>query len=337
MRIAVIGCGSIGKRHIQNLKALGVKDLVACDVRADRRNEVAERFGLAQTYEDYQGALSDGANAAFVCTPPVFHMPAAMAAARAGCHLFIEKPLSSTLEGVDELLSLCEERRLLVMTGYNMRFWAPIVQIKALIQAGRIGRVLTGRVGMSGYLPDFHPSEGPREYFMFQKALGGGALLDMSHGIDFMCWFLGRIEAVSAFHERVGGLEMDADDTTLLLARFTSGALVDFHFDLLGRAPRKSCEVIGEQGTITWDTVSHEVRAYDAQTARWTATSCEVAYNEVYLAELRHFLECLAQGKTPMVTGADGKHALEVIEAARRSAQEGRVIQLASTAAAAVR
>ena len=259
MRITVIGCGSIGKRHIGNLQAIGAQDVVACDIRPDRLQEVKERFGIAQTYQNYWDAISDDADVVVVCTPPKFHISLATAAAEKGCHLLVEKPLSNSLDGVDRLIELCVRRGLVLMTAYNMRFWAPIVKIKALLDEGRIGRVLSARVGMSGYLPDFHPWESPSEFFMFDGELGGGVILDASHAIDFTRWFLGEVAAVSCFNDKISDIEMDADDIALLLLRFESGALVDMHLDLLGRAPRKSCELIGEDGTILWETTTNEV------------------------------------------------------------------------------
>src|SRR5437870_6298916 len=122
-RFLVIGCGSIGKRHNGNLIACRAGEIRAFDVRDDRRAEVKSRFGI-QVLGKLEEAWEAGADVALITVPTRLHVPLALEAAEHGCHLFIEKPLSDNLDGIDRLLSAVREHNLITLVGCNLRFHA---------------------------------------------------------------------------------------------------------------------------------------------------------------------------------------------------------------------
>ena len=325
-RFLVVGCGSIGKRHIGNLKKLGVEDIIAVDVREDRRGEVEKRFGMP-TFVDLASALNENVQVALICTPTHLHLQHALMAARAGCHLFIEKPISDTLKGIDELLEEVERRRLVTLVGCNFRFHPGLRHVKALLDEGAIGRVVSARAQFGQYLPDWHPWQDYRQGYSAQRALGGGVVLDRVHEIDYMRWLLGDITEVYAMMGHLSHLEIDTEDTVDMLLRFASGAFGSIHLDYVRRTYDCSLEIVGEEGTIQWRYQDHSVRWYLASEACWHSLRWpQYDGNEMYLAEMRHFMRALQGQEVSELDVAEGAHVLAIAVAAKQAVIEKKVV-----------
>jgi predicted dehydrogenase len=337
MDVLVVGCGSIGKRHIRNLTAnrrrFGVGRIAAVDPREDRRAEVRTRFGLTDLYPTLEAALGARADAAVICTPTALHVEPALELARRGVHLMIEKPISHTLDGVDELLKICRDKRLVCFVAYVMRFDPSLRTVKKLLDAGKVGRVLSVRSETSAYLPDWHPWEDYRTFYMAKRSLGGGALLDESHSLDYTRWLFGEPERVFCLNDRISDLEIDTDDINEMVVRFRSNAVANIHHDLLGRVPRENLEVVGSEGTILWDAKTHEVWHHRAKKGTkkpakdpWTIRRHEIDDAHTYVVEMRHFVDCVRSGARPLITGEDGKRTLQLILAGLESKRTERMV-----------
>lgn len=330
VRILVIGCGSIGKRHLTNLLEAGVKAAGACDVRADRCREVKERFGI-EAVQDLERAFACAPQVAFITTPTSLHVPLALLAAEHGCHLFIEKPLSDQMNpDVDRLLAVVRERQLMTMVACNLRFHPGLIAVKRLLQEGAIGRVVAARVEAGQYLPDWHPWEDYREGYSARRALGGGVILDAIHEIDYIRWLLGEVESVACFAGKLSHLAIETEDTAAILLRFVGGTIGQIHVDYLQRAYSRTCQLIGEEGTIRWDYDAGEVRWYSAGTNAWDVIANPPGWqaNQMYADEIQHVLRCLAGSEQPAVNIEEGTRVLGLALAAKASSQEGKIIWL---------
>jgi len=329
MQFLIIGCGSIGKRHIGNLKTLRAGDIIAHDSRPDCRHEAEREYGI-KTYNELEEALAQKPSTAFICTPTSLHIPHALLAARSGCHLFIEKPLSHSLDGVDELIQTTARQNLITMVGCNMRFHPGIARIKRLLERENIGRVFGARVQFGQYLPDWHRWEDYRQGYSANHSLGGGIILDGVHEIDYITWLLGEASQVTCFSDRLSPLEIDTEDTAEILLRLKSGAIVEVHLDYVQRSYARSCQIIGEEGTILWDINDKHVRLYSTKTDQWQAFSEEPDYdsNQMYVEEMKHFIRCLEGKAKPSQDIYAGKRILEIALAAKESSDSGQVIKL---------
>ena len=158
--------------------------------------------------------------------------------------------------------------------------------------------------------------------------LGGGALMELCHEIDYVRWLVGEVLEVFARVGRVSDLEIDVDDIAELILEFETGAIGNIHLDMVQRAPTRTCRLIGTEGTLTWDGLTDWVAHYSSATRTWTDLFPAAAQdrNEMYVAELRHFLDCVRSGTTPLVDGIDGRRVLEIALAARQSSSERRAI-----------
>jgi predicted dehydrogenase len=329
LRFLVMGCGSIGKRHIRNLKILGAMEIAAFDVKPERRDEAAA-IGASRAFGELADAWSWSPDVALVTVPNSLHLPMALEAAQHDCHLFIEKPLSHRLNGLDGLLSVVGRRKLATLVGCNMRFHPGIKKIKNLIEEGALGRVVSARVEGGQYLPDWHPWEDYRNGYSARRDLGGGIILDGVHEIDYLRWILGEVGLVACLSGRLARLEIDTEDTAGILLRFHNGTIGELHMDYVQRAYSRTCQIIGDEGTIRWDYTSGEVRYYSAAARGWQVFPNPPGWeaNQMYLDEMRHFLKCVAGEEKSIADAWEGKRTLEVALAAKESAALRRMIQL---------
>jgi predicted dehydrogenase len=295
------------------------------ETRVDRRAEIAAKHPDAQVFASLQEALAtERYQAGFVCVPTASHLEPAMALARAGIHLFMEKPVSHSVDGVKELVEEVERRGLVGMTGFCMRFFEPLRKARALIEAGRIGRVVTARSFTGVYLPDWHPYEDYRSFYMARKEQGGGVLLDECHAFDWMEWLCGPIRGVFAVVGTFSDLEVTTDDVCEVIARFGERAVGSIHLDMVDRSARSEVEVIGTESTLLVDLEGHTVRLYDHGKRKWEQWAFEPAYDRMYVDELEHFFACVQGRERPLTDLRAGWRVQRIIAACARSSAQGR-------------
>lgn len=319
--VLVAGSGSIGRRHMANLRRVGVQKLAAIDPDADRLQPMVDELGVVP-FSDWEHALTAGKpDVVFICTPPVFHVAQAVEAVRHGAHVFIEKPLSDRLEGVDELVCESTKRQRIVQVGYNMRFHPGIRKLKQLLEAGAIGRVLWAHAEVGQYLPDWRPWQDYRQSYTARRELGGGIILDASHELDYVLWLLGQPAELVCMAGRVSRLEVNVEDCATVLLRFPSGVQADVHMDFVQPNYSRSCVLVGEQGRLSWDYNAHEI-CLVRPNRETEITACPCEPNQMYVAEVEDFFACVEQARAPNVGLAEARATLEVALAARRAAFE---------------
>lgn len=328
MRFLVVGCGSIGERHIRNLCLLGY-EVRACDPRADRRQRIVQAYGLTGC-EQIEEAFDPHPDGVLICTPPSIHISQATLAIGQGIPVFVEKPLAHDLNGLDRFLDDVAASRVPVLVGCNLRFLESLRMVKRLAESGEVGRLLSVRAEFGFYLPFWHLREDYRTGYSARADLGGGIILDAIHEIDLACWFLGEVESVFAMAAHLSGLEIDTEDTAKILLRFTDGTLADLHLDYLRRTFRRSLTLLGEDGVLEWDYARQTVQLYGKDAYRSTLYEETVNYdpNVMYLRELEHFVACIRGESAPLVDAAEARRILEVVMAAKDSARKGLPVAL---------
>ncbi len=172
MKFLIAGLGSIGTRHARNLIALGERDLVF--FRTHKSTISAPDLQLFPLETELSAALSHEPDAVIVCTPTALHLDVAIPAAQAGCHLFIEKPISNNLDRIDELVEIVKSKGLKATIGFHFRCHPGLQKVKSLIETGAIGRSVWAQAHWGEYLPDWHPWEDYRTAYSARSDLGGG-------------------------------------------------------------------------------------------------------------------------------------------------------------------
>lgn len=322
--VLVAGFGSIGRRHVRNLKALGCNNFVFYRTRQGTIDD--EELAQWPAVTELQAAMELKPRLAIVSNPSAQHVPVALAAARAGCDLFIEKPLSASLDGCDELAAIVRERKLITMIGCNFRFHPLLLQLRSEVQAGRIGQVVGARAEWGEYLPDWHPWEDHRKSYSARADMGGGVILTLIHPLDYLYWIFGPVADVHARTRAVPSLETPAgEDWADISLRFASGVQAQVHLDYLQRPPVHRLSVWGDRGRATWD--------YHAGTLLWEQAGGSrdelrvpgtFERNEMYLAEMREFLNCVRTRRQTSVPLMDGVEVLKAALRAKAAAHESR-------------
>jgi glutamate-1-semialdehyde 2,1-aminomutase/spore coat polysaccharide biosynthesis protein SpsF len=321
-RALVVGCGSIGRRHAKNLKSLGVRQLGFCDTRPEALKQCEQEI-QGESFDNYDEALQKFApDIVLICTPPVFHVENALAALRARAHVFIEKPLSHESSGIQVLIEEARRRDRNVQIGYNMRFHPGLQILKDLVDSGDIGRVLWMNVEAGQYLPDWRPWQHYRESYSGRHELGGGIILDGSHELDYICWILGRPTEVICRAEHLSNLDVDVEDSAWIYLAFPDRRRAELHLDFVQRSYTRTCKVVGESGTALWDFNLPEVRWFSSEHPGWMSIPYKFEANDMYVAEMVHFLESLGSKTGPMVDLEQSRDVIRVVEAAKKSSDE---------------
>jgi predicted dehydrogenase len=331
MKALIVGLGSIGERHLNNLRML----VPHADITVWRQNTPPSRDGFRHQNANrivysVTDALDVKPDIAIITNPAAMHIMTGLKLAHEGTSLFIEKPFSNNLDGIEELIQLCHSHEQTLMIGYNLRFLSSLQLLKETIEEGVIGKTLSIIAEVGQYLPDWRPGIKYSKSVSAQNQLGGGALLELSHELDYTRWLMGEVQTVSAQTGKLSDLEMDVEDIADIHLQFTNGAFGSIHLDMLQRTPSRTCKLIGTNGTLVWDGVLNSVRLYSAETQTWQDVFPAQALdrNEIYILELKHFIDCVENGTNPLITGEDGLQALKIALAAKESALSHKVIDL---------
>ena len=277
MQVAIIGLGSIGQRHLHNLLRLGVDRIIGCDPKVRSlvfEPDVAPYVDKVSFRLDYRGILGE-IDAAFICTPPASHIPIALKCAEAGLHLFIEKPLSNSLDGVAALRKVVEDKRIRVQMGFNWRFHPEIAELCWQMIDEKFGKRLFLSIVGGSYLPDWRGGDYRDSYSASREE--GGVILDcFSHAFDLAEWLLMEwLGQIVVWKDHSTTLEIGAEDMATALAKTSSGTHVVIHENYLAKLPWFEITVVGTEKVVSIH---------------------PQAINEMYVAEARRFVDGIKKG-----------------------------------------
>lgn len=346
-KVLIVGLGSIGQRHVRNLRHLmGEKvEIMAYRIRKrsyviteqssiEQGTDLEEKYSI-KTYDNFDHAMDQKPDVIFICNPPDMHMPIALSAAKRGFPLFIEKPLSHRYDQVNELIELVESQNLVSFVGYQMRFHPCLQKLDALIKQKIIGQILSVRVELGEYLPGFHAYEDYRNMHESHHDRGGGVILSQIHELDYIYWLFGFPKRIFTIGGHLSRLEIDAEDTasSLMECNIEGKSIpIHLHQDFIQCPPSRTCQIIGDEGKILVDLRTPTVNVFDSQGDHAETSFYEgFQRNQLFLDEMRHFLECLQRKQTPLVTVRDGAQSLRMALAARESLSTRQVVELERT------
>ena len=263
-----------------------------------------------------------------VSNPTALHLDVALPAAEAGCHILLEKPVSHSLERLDELQAACQRSGSRVLVGYHFRYHPGLRTVAALLAGGEIGHPVAARAHWGEYLPGWHPWEDYRQGYSGSALLGGGVILTLSHPLDYLSWLVGEVRSLWAFAGRLGDLELDVEDTAEIGLQFESGCIGSVHLDYYQRPPAHHLEIIGTQGTITWENATGSARIYRSADGAWDTFPPPPGFerNDLFLSEMSHFLAVARNEEPPACTLEDGINTLRLALAALQSARSSEPI-----------
>ena len=329
--ILVIGCGSIGKRHIRNYKSLGCK-VSAVDPRKDRLDE-AKEAGAQITSINMETIIKlarldvDGA---VIATPPKFHYQQVLDLIEYDIPIFLEKPGTKYLLESKAIAAQPKFNPDKLLLGYCYRWWPSIIKLREYLQNGKIGQPLSANMIISAHIEDWHPWENYKDWFLANKDLGGGALLDENHFVDLMVWFWGMPKAVKADLSTLGGFDIDVENNCEIIFIY-DGFRVVMHLDMLARPHEKRIDIRGNNGTLHWGTLLDYTSNWIDynNTKEWKLSEHDYFKfdrNDMFISEAQEFLNIIDGNMKPSCTLEDGMKVLRLVEACKESSDKGTII-----------
>lgn len=326
MKFAVIGCGSIGRRHIRNLIELG-HEVIAWNRGHLRRNEIKKMYNIS-VYDNLNEMLAiDDVVAVLVCSPNSFHLEHANLALDYGKHLFVEKPLANDLDGVWDLKDKAEFKNLITHVGCNMRYHFGPKSIKEYLDGGEIGKPLWASLWGGMHLPDWHPEEDHREMYSAKKELGGGAVLDFIHELDLSNWLFGTPVTLTSMITNSQSLAIETEDIVDVILNYKSGLQVNIHLDYLQRPFQRGIRIVGDKGWINWDINLKHVEIFDHNTSKSHLIGApkEWQHNDMYITQMKYFINCIAEGVHSNSCLTSGINALDIAVRIKESSKSNLV------------
>jgi len=333
MKALVVGGGSIGSRHLRNLGLLGIEKVGLVEPDASRRDAVAAELPIAG-FSRLEDGLDWAPHFVIVASPTHLHVEQTLQVGRAGIPVFVEKPLSHTASGMAELAKLVRDTGLISLVGCNMRFHPGPAKVKQLADEGAVGRILFARIHFGSYLPEWRPNSDYRQNYAARSETGGGCILDCIHEIDLAQWYLGKIESVFCWAGHLSSLEIATEDVAALICRHANRTMSEIHLDYVQRTYERGCQIVGELGSLFWDSNAKAVRWYRAESRQWTTYSQPEAWdiNQMYVDEMKHFLECVEHKRPTALPMPEAAALMQVVFAAKTSSQMGRMVNVVERA-----
>lgn len=346
--IGIVGCGMIAEFHTRAINEIDGARVVAAFSRTPANGQkivdLAAPKGSCTVYSDYDAFLAHPElEVVCICTPSGAHLDPAVAAARAGKHVVVEKPLEITLPRCDAIIDACDQAGVRLCTIFPSRFSPANLELKQAIDLGRFGRLTLGDTYVKWWrTQQYYDSGGWRGTWDLD---GGGALMNQAiHNVDLLAWLMGEVECVSALAATLAHERIEVEDTAVACLRFRNGALgvieaaTSAFPGLLKRTEihgdRGSARV--EQDDLTLWEFQEKVPSDQAILARLAGGTGDKAgasdprgiSHAGHRDQLQDFLDAIDAGRAPLVDGREGRRSVEIIRAIYRSAQTGRVVTL---------
>ena len=322
-KILIVGLGSVGRRHARNLQQLGFENLVF--LRSGRPEVIDEALPLKTQVHSLSEALTHDPTAAVIATPSALHLDVALPLAEHGCHLFVEKPLTtdSDFDRCQQLIQIAQKKNLVTMVGCQFRFHPLLKALREGLQSDRIGTPVEAFAEWGEYLPDWHPWENYREGYAARGDLGGGVMLTLIHPVDYLYWIFGEVEEVSAEFGKLPQLQTAVpDDWAKLELHHKRDVRTRIHLDYMQRPAVHQLSVTGKRGQAKLDFHAGElIWITDGQTPEHVGVASDYTRNDMFVAETKHFIDCIAAKRRTEIPLEDGLAGLRIVAAARNDGQ----------------
>ena len=256
--IAIVGLGSIGYKHLKIIKKIK-KSYKIIAIRSGKGEDVRTNLKPDIILTSIQESLKYNLVAAFICSPSVNHINDSLFFAKNNIKIFVEKPLTGYLENTDKLLSLVKKKNLVSQVGYVFKFDKAALFFKKLIDQKIIGKKLKIYVQSSSYLPDWRKGRDYKKTVSANKKLGGGALLELSHEIDYVLWFFDDVKSIFASFGNSNTLNIDIEDNIDILINTYENYSISINLNFNQKKIERYCRVIGTKGEIKWNLNSNSI------------------------------------------------------------------------------
>lgn len=331
-KILIVGLGSIGKRHLTNLRELGFNDISV----VSRRKEHGKLIDATNCFSTIEDAFENKEfNISIIATPTACHLDDMKKVINFGIkNIYLEKPISNNLENVFNMQKIIQEHSINVNIGYDLRFDTGLLKVKELLSTRQIGSIVSFMSEVGQYLPDWRKGSDYRQDMSAKKELGGGVMLDLIHEFDYLQWLFGPISEIIGKNGKKSNLEIETEDISINLMETASGVIGTLHLDYLQKELSRSCKIIGDKGTIIWDYKNAFVSWNSIEDSSWVKYDySHIQRNDRFLEVMRVFIEGCdivdeSYKDNRLVSFEEGIISLKLVEFAKKSNQIKKVLKI---------
>ena len=319
-RLAILGLGSIGRRHARNFAELGCQ-IVGFDPCFASNEPVPE--GVSTITSDRSQAI-ETADAVVIATPNEAHLSDLQSCIDAGRSAFVEKPIGHDPTVLDGLINAAQAKALVIFPAMNLRFLPVTDLLRNALEEREIGRPVWARFHLSSYLPDWRPGQDYRQGYAADPKTGG-VLFDVIHEFDLAWHLLGPARLVTASAGRDPSLEIPSEHLADVVLRHDAGPISTVHVDYLGRPPSRCLEIQGTEGRLWADLITGTVRLYEPSTPEFVERLAEGAFASSYVNEAAAFLRLLTAlhddsiGSNPSAAIKEAADVLRLVSEIRKA------------------
>lgn len=332
MKFLVIGLGSMGKRRIRNLKYLGQTDIIGYDISEERRVEAQSKYQIT-TFGVLGDALQEKPGAAIISTSPTNHYELAIKMAEQRIPFFMEANVIP--DGFEKVIEECKKNGVFYAPSCTLRFNPSIRKIHELIKNNDIGKILEFIYHVGQYLPDWHPYEDYRKFYVSKKESGACREI-VPFELNWITWTFGNVSGLTAIKRKISKLESDIDDIYSTILEFSDGKIGNLVVDVLSRVAYRSLKIVGEEGVILWEWTEKKVRVFHSHNKMWEEFNEPegikmegyIAEEDQYIDEIRSFLEGIKNPSHYSHTPNDEMKVLTLLSKIEQSSDEGTYMKV---------
>ena len=311
-RILVIGTGSIGERHVRCFLNTGRAEVGICEANKELLESIASRYNISETFSDLETAFKEKWDAAVIATPANTHIPIALKVAESNTNLFIEKPLSTNLKNIKQLVDIISNKQLLAAVGYTYRAHPCITDMKKAIESGRFGRILQVMANAGQYFPFYRPAY--KNTYFADRTKGGGVIQDgLTHIINLCEWFVGPVDRVVADADNKALKDVKVEDTVHVICRH--GDIMGCYNFNLHQAPNEiTITIVYEKATLRFELHQSRWMWMTEPGGKWQGNhTIKVDRDEWFTAQENAFLDVLEGKAKPLCTIQEAYQTLKAI------------------------
>ncbi len=336
LNFGIIGCGRIAYKHAEAIKKNEKANLLCvCDVVEERAVEYKNKYGAEAHYIDYHEMLEHpGLDVVNICTPSGLHAEMGIAAAKAGKHVIVEKPMALSLKDADDLINACEENGVKLAVCFQNRFNPPVQKLRRALEDGRFGKLTHASAVIRWFRPQDYYDQAP---WRGTWAMDGGCLMNQSiHNIDLLQWMMGPVESVFG-HTATNLRKIEAEDVGVAVLKFKNGSLgvIEASTTIYPENLEETLNIFGEKGTVvlggiavnkieTWKFADSKEEHGDMEQHQQEVSN---VYGFGHNALMDDFIQVVNNDKIPFINGKEGRKALEIILAVYRSVRTGNKVR----------
>ena len=340
MKVLMIGLGSIGQRHLRNLLSLfsdvevlayrvrGLQNTFSNTMQILPNTNLDEKYNIS-VFNNIDEALSAKPDVAFITNITSMHIPCLKKVLGAGVDVFIEKPLSNSLESIGDVIRLRDEANCIAFMGFQNRFNPGLIELKKFVDNSTFGNIISVHVEMGERLTTMHTYENYAETYMAQKSMGGGVILNqMIHELDYIQWIFGKSKSVYAVLGNNSSLPIDVEDYCDAIYTCENNGNVfpiHVHSDFIQYPPKRICRVVFENATVQVDLIDNVLKI---QSDVEECVRYDVVRNDLFIRELNMFFNCISSRSQNCFTIEEGFESLKMAICAKVSSEEKRIVYL---------